>query len=294
MTGGGSGESLLGCVCGNNSSPEEARGGKAWETGKVRGSGANMSTLGKALAKSTGIQCHHVLIWQIFHPEGNEAQWISSKQGCIKENPSSSTVCLPSWKHLQTARPLDQRRSSSIKAFGHSDLNPDKPYFFLQICFGSKLVQMIGHQACSYQVAFFFFLVTNCFGTFLNNGFQNDKTHRDLWHLLMSQGGPLKATVLPSAEVCSILLTPAEMWVMLLILPPTLTAFLSAFLSPCHIILYIFDTLVFSTFRSTHRKDQWAPKSAQGKGQEPVPGCKAGTYPPFISCRWVMMSAHPM
>lgn len=29
MTGGGSGESLLGCVCGNNSLPGEARGGKA-------------------------------------------------------------------------------------------------------------------------------------------------------------------------------------------------------------------------------------------------------------------------
>lgn len=32
-----------------------------------------MSTLGKALAESVGIWCHHVLIWQISHAEGNEA-----------------------------------------------------------------------------------------------------------------------------------------------------------------------------------------------------------------------------
>lgn len=43
MTVEGSEEPLLGCVCGNNSLLGEARGSEARETGKVRGSGANMS-----------------------------------------------------------------------------------------------------------------------------------------------------------------------------------------------------------------------------------------------------------
>lgn len=52
------------------------------------------------LVKSTDIQCQNALIWQMFQAEGNEALWISSKLDRIKGNPSSSTVCLPNWKHL--------------------------------------------------------------------------------------------------------------------------------------------------------------------------------------------------
>lgn len=56
-------------------------------------------------------------------------------------------------------------------------------------------------------------------------------------------GSLLKAMVLPSAEICSILLSPAEAQIMLVILPLNFILFLSACLSPCPIALYIFDRL---------------------------------------------------
>lgn len=60
MTGGSSGESVLGCVSGNNSLPGEMRDSKTAQPGRLRERGASMSTLAKLLAKSTSTQCCHL------------------------------------------------------------------------------------------------------------------------------------------------------------------------------------------------------------------------------------------
>lgn len=123
--------------------------------------------------------------------------------------------------------------------------------------------------------------MASSFGNFLRNSYQSDKTHQDLWHLLITKsvGRFLKNIVPPSAEVCSILLAPAETWIMLVILPLYFILFLSASLNPCHIKQYIFERL-----DSQHSKDQWVAKPAQGKGQESV---KLGHPLPFSAVvRW--------
>lgn len=157
------------------------------------------------------------------------------------------------------------------------------------MCFGSKLLQQIGHQACYYQLA-------NSFGTLLKNRYQGNKTHQDLWHLFITQGADslLKDIALPSAEVCSILLIPAGTRIMLAIFPLSFILFLSASLSPCHTILCIFDRLASQHSRSSDSKDHWTAKPAQEKGQEPAPGYKVGTTPPCFCCCYVTVFAHPL
>lgn len=147
--------------------------------------------------------------------------------------------------------PLDQSCSSSIKAYENDDLNLDRDFYrcVLDLSCCNRLVTKLAINILGWLPKFPLnqdkYQLANSFGTFFRNSYQSNKTHQDLWHLLITQGegSLLKDIVLPSAEVCSILLTPAETRIMPVILPLNFILFLSVSLSPCLIILYIFYRL---------------------------------------------------